>query len=83
MDKATIIGFVAAAVIITGAAYHQTHGNLMAFYSTEGVLLVVVGAICATMISMPMQNFKEVLRVTKKCIFYKETDLPTDRKSVV
>lgn len=77
MDKATIIGFFAASVIITGAAYHQTHGNLMAFYSTEGVLLVVVGAICATMISMPMDNFKEVLRVSKKCILYKETHVPT------
>ena len=77
MDIASILGLLFATVIITGAAYHQTHGNLMAFYSTEGLLLVVVGAICATMISMPMSNFKEVLRVTKKCLLYKETSFLT------
>jgi chemotaxis protein MotA len=76
MDKATFIGLFSAVGIVVGAAYHQTHGNLLAFYSTEGVLLVVVGAIFATMISMPMNNFKEILRVTKKCLFYKETSLP-------
>jgi chemotaxis protein MotA len=76
MDKATFIGLFSAFGIVVGAAYHQTHGKLMAFYSTEGVLLVVVGAIFATMISMPMSNFKEIFRVTKKCLFYKETSLP-------
>lgn len=75
MDYATIIGLFSATAIIVGAAYHQTHGNLMAFYSTEGVLLVVVGAICATMISVPMSNFKEVMRISKKCLFFKETPL--------
>lgn len=76
MDLASVLGLLIAGSIITGAMYHQTHGNLLAFYSTEGVLLVVVGAIAATMISMPMSNFKEVLRIAKKCLLFKETPLP-------
>ena len=75
MDFATIIGFVAALGIIIGAMYHQTHGHLMGFYSTEGVLLVIVGSACATMMSMPMKNFLATFRVLGKCIFYKEVPL--------
>lgn len=75
MDFATIIGFVAALAIIVGAMYHQTHGHLMGFYSTEGVLLVIVGSACATMMSMPMKNFLATFRVLGKCIFYRETSL--------
>ncbi|WP_010582244.1 motility protein A [Schlesneria paludicola] len=75
MDIASILGLIIAFGIIGGAAYHQTHGNLMAFYSTEGVLLVIVGAICATMISLPMSNFLGIFGVMKKCFLYKETPL--------
>ena len=75
MDFATIIGFVGATAIIVGAMYHQTHGKLMGFYSTEGVLLVIVGSACATMMSMPMKNFLATFRVLGKCIFYRETPL--------
>lgn len=76
MDLATVLGLLIAGSIIVGAAYHQTHGHLLAFYSTEGVLLVIVGAIAATMISMPMSSFKEVLRIAKKCLLFRETSLP-------
>jgi chemotaxis protein MotA len=75
MDIASILGLFLAISIIVGAAYHQTHGNLMAFYSTEGVLLVVVGAICGTMISLPMKNFLSIPSVLMKCLFFKETSL--------
>jgi chemotaxis protein MotA len=75
MDIASILGLILAAGIIGGAAYHQTHGNLMAFYSTEGLLLVVVGAICGTMISLPMKNFLAIPKVMLKCLLYKETSL--------
>jgi len=75
MDFATIIGFLVALGIILGAMYHQTHGHLMGFYSTEGVLLVIVGSACATMMSMPMKNFLATFRVLGKCIFYRETSL--------
>ncbi len=75
MDFASILGLILVISMIGGAAYHQTHGNLWAFYSTEGVLLVVVGAICATMISLPMRNFLGIFGVLKKCFFYKDVPL--------
>jgi len=75
MDFASLLGLIFAIGIIVGAMYHQTHGNLMGFYSTEGVLLVIVGSLCATMISMPMRNFLSIFGVLKKCMLYKETPL--------
>lgn len=75
MDIASILGLIMVMGMIGGAAYHQTHGHLESFYSTEGVLLVVVGAMCATMISMPMRNFLGIFGVLKKCFFYKEMPL--------
>lgn len=75
MDFASILGLIFAIGIIVGAMYHQTHGHLMGFYSTEGVLLVLVGSMCATMISMPMRNFLAIFGVLRKCLFYKDTPL--------
>ena len=75
MDIASILGLLLVMGMIGGAAFHQTHGHLEKFYSTEGVLLVVIGAICATMISMPMRNFLQIFSVTKKCLFFKEVPL--------
>jgi chemotaxis protein MotA len=75
MDFATLFGLVFSIGIIVGAMYHQTHGHLMGFYSTEGVLLVIVGSACATMISMPMRNFISIFGVTLKCFFYKEVSM--------
>ncbi|MEK6257837.1 MAG: MotA/TolQ/ExbB proton channel family protein [Planctomycetota bacterium] len=75
MDIGTIGGLLFGLGIILACMYHQTHGHLMGFYSTEGVLLVIVGSICATMISMPMRNFLQVFGALRKCIFYRETSL--------
>ena len=75
MDLASILGLIFAFGIIGGAMHHQTHGHLEAFYSTEGVLLVIVGSLCATMISLPMKNFLSIFGVIRKCLFYKETSL--------
>lgn len=75
MDFASILGLMFALSIIVGAMYHQTHGHLAGFYSTEGVLLVIVGSFCATMISMPMRNFLSIFGVLKKCLFYREMPL--------
>ncbi len=75
MDIGTLLGLLVGSGIILGAMYHQTHGHLMGFYSTEGVLLVIVGSACATMVSMPLRNFLQAFGVMKKCLFYKETSL--------
>ena len=75
MDIATLLGLFLSIGIIVGAMFHQTHGHLEAFGSTEGVLLVIIGSICATMISMPMRNFLQIFKVTLKCFFYKDVPL--------
>lgn len=75
MDFASILGLLFAFGILGGAMYHQTHGHIDAFYSTEGVLLVIVGSLCGTMISLPMRNFLAIFGVVKKCLFYTETSL--------
>jgi chemotaxis protein MotA len=75
MDFGSILGLLFGIGIIIGAMYHQTHGHLMGFYSSEGVLLVIIGSVCATMISMPMRNFLQVFGTLRKCLFYKETSL--------
>ncbi len=72
MDIATLVGLIFSLGIVIGAMYHQKHGDLMAFYSTEGVLLVIVGAMFATMISMPMRNFMCIFGVTMKVFLIKE-----------
>lgn len=75
MDMGTVLGLLFGIGITVGAMYHQTHGHLMGFYSTEGVLLVIIGSVCATMISMPMRNFLQVFGALKKCFFIKEVTL--------
>ena len=75
MDMGTVLGLLFGLGITIGCMYHQTHGHLMGFYSTEGVLLVIIGSVCATMISMPMRNFLQVFGALKKCFFLKEVTL--------
>ncbi len=75
MDMGTVLGLLFGLGITVGCMYHQTHGHLMGFYSTEGVLLVIIGSVCATMISMPMRNFLQVFGALKKCFFLKEVTL--------
>ena len=75
MDFASILGLLFAIGIIVGCMYHQTHGHLMGFYSTEGVMLVIAGSLCATMISLPMRNFMSIFGVLRKCLLYKEIPL--------
>lgn len=76
MDIATIVGLLVAAALMLGAMWHQTHGHIGAFYSTEGVLLVIGGSMAATMVSMPLRNFLSTMRVVRKLFFCKDTPLP-------
>jgi chemotaxis protein MotA len=45
------------------------------FASTEGTLVVIIGSMCGTMISLPMKNFLAMGAVMKKCLFFKEVPL--------
>jgi chemotaxis protein MotA len=72
MDLATIIGFLIAAGGIVFAMWHGTHGDFSAFYSSEGFILVMGGAIGLAVMSMPMHAVKELPRYIKKTIFHKD-----------
>ena len=58
MDIATIIGFLLAFGGIVFAMYHGTEGEFGVFYSTEGFVLVMGGAIGLAIMSMPFHAAK-------------------------
>ena len=74
MDIATLIGFLIAAGGILYAMYHGTHGEFQAFFSEEGLILVMGGAIGLAMMSMPLEAAKNLPKYLKKCLFHKETE---------
>ena len=75
MDKGTVIGFVGIVVIVIGVMFHGSHGNIMIFYSSEGVFVVILGSILVTMMSVPWNTFLSLGALTKKCFFTPDTDL--------
>jgi chemotaxis protein MotA len=75
MDIATLIGLLFALGAIGFTIYEQTHGHFMAFYSTEGFLLVIGGSMAATLLSVPLRNFLEVYRILGKWLFCAEVPL--------
>ena len=63
MDIATLIGFMIAAGGILFAMYEGTHGDFRAFYSTEGFVLVMGGAIEQEFPGVrSIREFKNILR---------------------
>ncbi len=74
MDIATIIGFLIAAGGVIFAMYHGTEGDFSAFYSMEGFVLVMGGAIGLGIMSMPMHATKGLPAYIKKCLFHKDVE---------
>jgi len=73
MDIATIIGFLIAAGGIVFAMYEGTEGEFKVFFSSEGFILVMGGAIGLSIMSMPFEAAKGIPAYLKKCLFHKET----------
>jgi len=74
MDIATIIGFLLAAGGIVFAMYHGTEGEFGAFFSIEGFILVMGGAIGLAVMSMPFHAAKGMPAYIKKCLFHKDVE---------
>jgi chemotaxis protein MotA len=72
MDIATIIGFLIAVGGIVFAMYEGTHGAFGVFYSTEGFVLVMGGAIGLAIMSMPFHAAKNMPAYLKKCMMHKD-----------
>jgi len=71
MDLATIIGFFIAAGGIIFAMYEGTHGDFSCFFSSEGFILVMGGAIGLSIMSMPLHVALQLPKYLKKCLFHK------------
>ncbi len=74
MDIATLIGFLVAVGGILFAMYHGTHGQFGVFYSTEGFVLVMGGAIGLAIMSMPWHATKSLPKYLAKCLFHKDVE---------
>ena len=74
MDIATIIGFVVAAGAIIFAMYEGAEGQFKVFFSQEGFMLVMGGAIGLSVMSMPFHVAKSLPAYIKKCFFHKEVE---------
>ena len=88
MDKATGIGlgggmlciFIAVGIQVSheaGGYSVPAHGSALygALVSSEAVLLVVIGAVFATMITQGMAGTKNVLQLSRKLMFHQEVPL--------
>jgi len=71
MDKASIIGILIGAAALGYVFVEVSHGNLMMFFSMEGVLMVGFGSISVVFISMPMHKLKQVPGYIKTFLFQK------------
>lgn len=76
MDIATIVGTIAAIVLMIGSIFIGG-GSLGAFYDAPSVCVVFGGSIAATLISYPLPAFLSIPRVTKKVFLWK-VDTPVN-----
>jgi len=77
MDIATLIGVIVAAGGILWAMYESTHGDIGAFFSTEGVVVVLCGSFAAGCMAMPLRTVLDTFGILKKWLLVKE--LPMDK----
>lgn len=72
MDLATIIGLLLAAVLIGFAIL--LGGDVMSYVNAPSVMIVIGGALAATMTSVPIGRFLKIPKVTMKTVFAKQSD---------
>jgi chemotaxis protein MotA len=71
MDKASLIGILVGVGCLGFVFFEVSHGNLMMFFSMEGVLMVIGGSISVTFMAMPMEKMKKVPAYMKRFMFHK------------
>jgi chemotaxis protein MotA len=74
MDIATLIGFCVAAGAIVFAMYEGAEGQFKVFFSQEGLMLVMGGALGLGIMSMPFHVARQLPAYIKKCLFHKEVE---------
>lgn len=71
MDKASLIGMIIGFLALGIVFVEVSHGNLMMFFSGEGVLMVGFGSVSVAFIAMPMEKIKQVPGYMKRFLFHK------------
>ncbi|MBS0187782.1 MAG: MotA/TolQ/ExbB proton channel family protein [Planctomycetes bacterium] len=71
MDKASIIGILIGVAALGYVFVEVSHGNLMMFFSMEGVLMVGCGSVSVVFIAMPLQKLMQVPGYIKTFMFEK------------
>jgi chemotaxis protein MotA len=71
MDIASLIGMFIGAAALGVVFVEVSHGNLMMFFSGEGVLMVGCGSVSVVFIAMPMDKLKQVPGYIKAFLFSK------------
>ena len=69
MDLGTIIGVVLGVLLMVWAI--MAGGSASAYWDFPSVVIVIGGAIAATLISVPLSKVKMLLRVIRKTLLYK------------
>ena len=81
MDIATLTGLMAGAGLICWAILSKSSAD--AFIDPQSVAIVIGGAVCASMVSMPLKAFMAVFGVVKKVFFTKAGSVPQIIKDLV
>ncbi len=71
MDKASLIGVLIGFISLGIVFVEVSHGDLMMFFSLEGVLMVGFGSVSVTFMSLPMSAMKSVPGYIKRFMFHK------------
>jgi len=76
MDIASIVGLVVGAALIIVSIMIAPGGSLTAFIDYPSAMVVIGGAIAATLISFPLRNFLSLAFVVKNVFFNRQESVP-------
>lgn len=71
MDKSSLIGVIIGVVCLGIVFFEVSHGNLLMFYSLEGVLMVGGGSISVCFMGLPLEKIKAVPSYIRRFMFNK------------
>ena len=74
MDIATLLGATSAFFLMWWGMYLCCEGNLILYYDTSSLAIVVGGGICSVMISSPLSDMLKLFKVVSKTLFIKPID---------
>ncbi|MCC6426011.1 MAG: MotA/TolQ/ExbB proton channel family protein [Phycisphaerales bacterium] len=71
MDKSSLIGTLIGVVCLSIVAWHSSHGDLMMFFSMEGVFTVIGGSISVVFMALPLDKVLSLPAYMKRFLLHK------------